>query len=300
MWGPPAIEQFERTVERDPDFAEGWAELARARTLLGYVGGELRYRSQFPKAREEARRALELDDRLGRAHSALGEVRLYYDWDLAEARDALERGVQLSPGDPAALNSYARYLAIVGRLEEALELSERLLRVAPLDLAYRTSRIAYLQYARQYERALEELDRVRELAPDHVDNTVESLYIVLGRFEEAHRTSIAMWELCGTPCDPIREAIERGWVEGGWEGSVRAFLAVATNIEGFSPAFIALYSGQIGETDQAFDWLERGYRERDPVMITLKTLPAWDPLRSDPRFDDLLRRIGFPESPDAL
>jgi hypothetical protein len=89
--------------------------------------------------------------------------------------------------------------------------------------------------------------------------------------------------------------MQRGSAEGGWEGSLRAWLESATSAGGFSPVLIAGACTMIGETDEAFAWLERGYRERDPGMVHMKTQPTFDPLRSDPRFDALLRRIGFLE-----
>ena len=298
FWAPRTIEELERAVELDPDFAEGWATLAAAHNALATVGMNLRYQSEFPKAREAAQRALELDARLGRAHSVLGTVRAVYDWDLSGAGHAFERAVQLSPSDPLVLGEYASHLLKVeGRTDEALGLAERILRVAPLDLLYRRQRVMLFYYARQYERALEEAERLRELFPDFVeDPDLASAYVMLGRFEEAYRAHIALYERCGAPCDPFREATERGWAEGGFEGMVRAWLEVATKVEGYSPWVIALQYAPIGESEQAFAWLERGFRERDPLMIHLKANPRFDPLRSDPRFDDLLRRIGFPES----
>jgi TolB-like protein len=295
-WAPRAVEQFERAVELDPEFAEGWAALATARVWLGSSAWNLRLRPELAKAREAAERTLELDGRLGEAHAALGAVRLHYDWDFPEARLAYERGVQLSPSDPTALNNYALYLMTVGRTEEALAVTERIMRIAPLDLHWRAIRLRNLYWARQYERALEELERLRELEPDFADYEIGSIYFMLGRLEEAHRAIMAAEERCGAPCDPLREARERGWAEGGWEGAQGAVLEVLTDAEDFSPYVIAILYTQIGETDAAFAWLERGYRERDPLMTGLNFWPIWDPLRSDPRFDDLLRRIGFPES----
>jgi TolB-like protein/class 3 adenylate cyclase len=296
-WGPRVIAQFERAVELDPDFAEAYVALATVRLVLGLVGSNLRYRSEFPEARKAAQRALELDDRQGGAHATLGAVRLYHDRDFPGARRAFERALQRSPSAPVALDIYAWYLLWVeGRTEEALDLSERLLLVAPLDLVYRPERCGHFFFARQYERAIEEVERVRELDPDFADPIVVMTYFMLDRLEEAHRTQIAFLEQCGAPCDSQREARARGWAEGGWEGSVRAWLEVATDIEGSSPFSIASDYTMIGEADEAFAWLERGYRERDPLMSSLKANPIFDPLRSDPRFDDLLRRIGFPES----
>ena len=118
----------------------------------------------------------------------------------------------------------------------------------------------------------------------------------MGRLDEAYRAMITYYEKCGTACDWQREAAERGWAKGGGEGSQRAWLAAATQTPGYSPFRIGIQYGGLGENDQAFGWLERAYRERDSNMIQLKALPASNPIRSDPRFDDLLRRIGFPES----
>jgi TolB-like protein/class 3 adenylate cyclase len=296
-WGPPAVAQFEQAVALDPDFAEGYAALAVARRTLGVSGFERRYRSELPKAREAAQRALELDDRLGGAHAVLGWVRLYYDWDFPGARRASERALQLSPSDPAALKSYQWYLLWVeGRAKEALDLSERLLRVAPFDPYYRSDRFRLFHFARQYERALEEVERVRELDPDFVDVDIANTYFALGQIEEGFREQIAFWERCGAPCDWQLEAQERGWAEGGWDGALRAWLEAAMERGGYSPWMIALNYTLIGETDEAFAWLERAYRDRDPLMVALRADARFDPLRSDPHFDDLLRRMGFPES----
>ena len=141
---------------------------------------------------------------------------------------------------------------------------------------------------------------MRKLAPDFVDPMIGETYHMLGRHEEAHREYIAGLERCGGPCDWERAARERGWAEGGWEGSTRAWLEAATERERVSPVFIAAAYASLGETDEAFAWLERAYRERDVGMVGVKAQPAFDSLRSDPRYDDLLRRVGFPESPDAL
>jgi TolB-like protein len=294
-WGPPAIEQFERAVELDPQFAEGWAELARTQVILSVSGRNLRYRGQLPKARKAAQMAVEIDDRLGLGHAMLGAVRLWYDWDFLGARRAFERALQLSPSDPGALNSYAWYLLVVGQAKEALDLSERLLRVAPLDLFWRGYRVRHFYFARQHERALEEAERVRLLDPDFLHWHEIWSYVVLHRFEEAYRAHLAFLERCGARCDWEREALERGWAEGGWEESLRAWLEVASKIDGYSPFIIADRYVLVGERDEAFTWLERGYRDRDPLMVCTKLEPLFDPIRSDPRFDDLLRRIGFPE-----
>jgi TolB-like protein/class 3 adenylate cyclase len=296
VWGPQAIEQLEQAIDLDPEFAEAYAALATVRVWLGSASFDLRLRSEYLRAREAAQRALALDDRLGEAHGTLGDIRILYDWDFPGALRAYERAVQLSPSNPTALNGYAHYLLLVGRTEEALEVMERLLRVAPLDRFYRQLRPRNFLWARRYGRALEEAERLREEDPDFVDLDIGTSYFMLGRLEEAHREYVAFDARCGAPCEQTLRARMRGWAEGGYEGSVREVLEVFTEAEGLSPWLIAATYCDVNETEEAFTWLERGYRERDPLMVLMKSHPKMDPLRSDPRFDDLLRRIGFPEN----
>ncbi len=124
---------------------------------------------------------------------------------------------------------------------------------------------------------------------------------MLGRYREAHRARIALLEQCGAPCDWQREALERGWAEGGREASLRAWIETASGREesgGAGTLYFALAARytELGDLDEAFAWLERAYREHAITLIWLKWGGEFDPLRSDPRFDDLLRRIGYPET----
>ena len=296
LWGSRAIEQLERAVEIDPDFAEAWAWIAHARDSIGTFGLKLRDREQYPRAREAAQRALDIDDHVGMAHTALGSILMHNAWDFAGAEREFERAIELSPSDPAAVCGLAWYLLVIGKTEQGLALSERLPSIAPFDIFFRAERFRHLRFARQYDRALEELARVRELDPAFTDGLISNLYFGLGRLEEAHRALIAFYEQCGSRCEGMRNVAMRGWAEGGWEGSTRAVAEVYASIEGFSPNVIAISYSHAGEVDEAIAWLEEGYRQREPLMVNVKSIPDFDLLRSDPRFEDLVRRIGFPES----
>ena len=303
-WGPPAIELLERSVALDPDFTEGWVALAEARGLLGTFGLGAGSRDDLVRAREAAQRALELDERLGAAHAALGAFRLYYDWDFPGARSAFERGLELSPSDPRALSGLAGYLLWVGlgKSPEAELLLERLLRVAPLDLYFRASRIRHFMFTREYERGIAEAERIRALDPEFVDAYIGMHYFLLGRPEDAVRELLAWAARAGLAPEAAGlapEAFQRGSEEGGWQGGMRALRsrsieAATRGAFGFAYG-VAIQLAMSGETDEAMTWLERAYEERDPLLLAAKTDPRMDPLRSDPRFQDLLRRIGFPE-----
>jgi TolB-like protein/tetratricopeptide (TPR) repeat protein len=293
-WAPAAIAQLERAVELDPGLAEAWAWIANVRMSCGLFCLQLRDREQYPKAREAVQRALELDEHMGMAHAVLGSILMQDAWDFAAAEREFERAMELSPGDPTVVTGSAWYLLLTGKSDQGLVLSEQLPRIAPYDLYFRGERFRHLRFARQYDRALEELARVRQVDPTFTDPVLSHLYFALGRLEEAQRAWIAYCERCGKRCDPMREAALRGWAEGGWAGSMRAVAELNAAIKGYSPNAIAILYSLAGYTDEAFAWLEEGYRQRDPLMANLKGMPSFDPIRSDPRFDDLVRRIGFP------
>ncbi len=188
----------------------------------------------------------------------------------------------------------------MGKSPEAELLLERLLRVAPLDLYFRSQRVSHFFFMHEYERGSAEAERIRELDPEFVGSNLASLYFLLGRPEDAVREMLAYLARLGAGADPFREAFQRGSEEGGFLGGHRAarrLLIEAATQGAFGLAYlIALVSAPIGETEEAMTWLERAYEERDPLLLLAKVDPLMDPLRSDPRFQDLLRRIGFPES----
>jgi tetratricopeptide (TPR) repeat protein len=254
------------------------------------------------RARDAAQTALELDEHLGAAHAALGTVQLFHDWDFLGARSALERAVELSPSDPYALSGLGEYLLFVGlgHSPEAEFVSERLLQVAPLDLFFRASRIVRFLFTREYERGLAEVERIRELDPEYADANIPFLCSLLSRPEDGVREMLAYFARGGAGFDQPREAFQQRSEEAGWDGGVRALADLMIELAtqgglGFS-YLIALHLAVIAETEEAINWLERAYEERDPLLVNAKTEPRLDSLRSDPRFDDLLRRIGFPES----
>jgi tetratricopeptide (TPR) repeat protein len=226
---------------------------------------------------------------------------LWYGWDFAGARSALERAVELSPSDPGPLRGLTTYLTVagLGKSPQAELLLERLVRVAPLDLFSRELRILHFLHTREYERGIAEVERTREFAPEYVDSQIAWHYVLLGQPEDAVREWLASFARSGAGYARAREAFQRGSEEGGWQGGVRALrrLLIEQVTRGaFGLAYvIAVRSAIIGETEEAMTWLERAYEDREPLLLFAKTDPLLDALRSDPRFDDLLRRIGFPE-----
>ena len=294
---------FEQAVERDPNFAlaYSWLATSRMRAASAFLLPVSERAGMMPAAVDAARRALELDERQAMAHSTIGLV-LLFQWDFAGAGRSLERAMQLSPSDSRVLSAYNWYLLMLGRSEEASEVAERLRLVAPLDALYRENVARSFYHTRDYARALEEFERARELDEEVNAYYLMMIYEQLGRLEESHEAQVALsrrWAAFGIPGrERIAEAQERGWAEGGKEGEIRAAQEVMIELaeEGlYSPFAVAMNYARVGEVDEAFHWLERAYEQREAVLYALKATPFADPLRSDPRYHDLIRRIGFPE-----
>jgi TolB-like protein/Tfp pilus assembly protein PilF/DNA-binding XRE family transcriptional regulator len=293
-----AIEYFEQAVERDPEHALAYAGMARAYLHLDTVFDSLPSKEAMPKARAAAEKALALDESLGIAHSALGSVRWVYDWDWEQAEAELRRAVELSPNDPWALQAYGWYLIVLGRLDDGLSLMERAIQVAPLELYGRSTYVRSLYVARDSERAIEEVFKVLEIDSDFV-TAVDDLawaYHELGREEEAYRTWVRAHRLLGLD-EKWRRGYERAYQRTGFEGALRYVLASKLEqmrTQYVDPLSIAGEYAALGEEDAAFEWLERAYQERNTSLVFLTGNPRFAPIRSDPRFDDLLRRINFP------
>ena len=159
-----AIEQFERAIQEDPNFAQAYAMLADAYYKAGTGWRELPREEALQNARNAARKALALDDSLGVAHMVRGWVAIQ-EWEWDQADKSLRRGYELAPNNPRMMSSFAGYLSLTGRNDEAIALSERAVAAAPSDLDFRHSLGVHLWAGRQYDRVFEEAQRIREIDP---------------------------------------------------------------------------------------------------------------------------------------
>jgi TolB-like protein/class 3 adenylate cyclase/Tfp pilus assembly protein PilF len=295
-----AIQYFEQAVKLDPDHAEAWVGLADAYRTLGWGLGSLPPAEARPKARTAVERALDLDDSLARAHASLGDLLAHYEWRWSEAAEELRRAVELSPGDPIVNNRYGLYLSAVGRHEEAIRFHQKAVDSDPASLHFRFDKALALYHARDYERSTEEVLQILEVNPDFPFALflLAALHARLGRDEEVFDLWIAWHRIMGRD-ERWRREFERGYSEAGLPGAYRYWLDAETErarAEHVDPWILAVVSNQLGDTDSALIWLERAYDAGSPPLGVVGVDPGWDPLRSDPRFQDLLRRIGFPES----
>jgi len=293
-----AIHFFEQAVSEDPLYAEAYAGLADAYVLLGYFG-HLPPHEVYPRAKAAALSALGMDDSLASARTALAAVLLWYDWDWEGARREFERALADRPTYATAHQWYGGgYLTTVGRLDEAVEELKHALRLDPLSLILPTGLGRVYYWARRYDEAIRRFRHVLELNPAFVvaRTWLGATYLQLGRVEEALEELRAASGAAGKS-PMIRMETGRAYARAGRAAEAREILAeLAREAEtGYvSPDFPALLHAELGETDAAFEWLERAWRDRSTALVTLRIEPAFDPLRSDPRFETLLHRVGLP------
>ncbi len=292
-----SIEVLERAVELDPTFAEAHLQLALSYLFTGTGYGWAPPKEAHGLARASALRALELDDSLAEAHSMLGQIALWSDWDWLAA----DRGHNRSHDRGGRRGfGYAYFLSAQGRHDEALAVIEEILERDPLNVSAHANAAWRSWDARRYDRALAEAQTALGMDPSLGDlhNLLARVYLRSGRFDHAIKESrehVRLFERSPHSLGSLGYAY-------GFAGRAQEAKAVLEELkrrqrkEYVSPISFAQVFIGLGDIDQAFEWLDRTLDERNRAVLFLKQDPMYDPLRSDPRFDDLLRRIGFPES----
>ena len=288
-----SLDYFNRAIELDPAYATAYAGLADSYLLVGAYSPPT---ETIPKAKAAAGRAIELDETLAEPHATLGLIAENYDWDWAEVERQYRRAIELNPNYATAHHWYGEFLAFMGRYDEGLAEIKRAQELDPLSLAISTDvgKIHYI--AREYDRAIEECKKTLEMDGGHDPARLwlSVAYLENGQYEAAvaELRKIKNWE-----DDPTALAF-LGYVHGraGRKSEAREVLGrlIALSRRAYvSPTLMAFIKIAIGEKDGAFRSLEEVFKERAIGVVALKVDPVFDSLRSDPRFELLLRRAGF-------
>jgi tetratricopeptide (TPR) repeat protein len=293
-----AVEYAQQAIERDPTYAQAYLVLAHSYTVLGSIG-QLSNRDALSRARTAVMKALEIDESLPEAHAVLAEVQSRLDWDWAGAERGFKRALELNPNSANAHDGYSFYLAQMGRSEESMAHAKRAVELDPLTPGRRHGIVWAYYFARQFDQALKVYREMLEFDPNLGNPYLSGwIYREKGMYEEA----IAEFRqiLKQSPGAPFALGhLGNAYARAGRVREARECLrklkqrSNADKVGTYEVAFI--YAG-LGEKDQAFEWLEKAYEERDQGLSFLKVDPTLDPLRSDPRFQDLLRRMNFPPS----
>jgi TolB-like protein len=290
-----SIGYFNEAVEKDPSYALAYVGLADSYNVLAQFG-ELAPGEAMPKSKNAALRALEIDDTLAEAHASLALVNKLYDWDWAGAEMEFRRAVELNPNYANAYHWYAMFLSAAARHDEALAEIRRAKEIDPVSLIISTNEGWILFCARRYDAAIEQLQKTMEMDPNFANAhyKLSLVYEAKGMYEEALEEFLTFETLAGASQETVA-AFRRAYSASGWSGYCRQQLSrlqKASKKRYISPKYFVLTYLQLGEKDRAFEWLEKSYQERGEVLLYLKVDPRFDPLRPDPRFADLLRRVG--------
>ena len=293
-----ALQYFEFAAEKDPDYA-----LAQAGIALAWAGrqqmGWAPPHKAGPKARAAALRAIEMDDTLAEVHYVLAIVRTWTDWDWEGAESSFLQAIELNPNYADVRAYYSHYLMIMQRPDEAMAQMERALELDPFNPLFRALYGIVLHFGvRQHNDAIEQFHNVLRTVPNHpvaLSSLVGAFYME-GNHEEAFRAAKTSSTLLGFPEEV--EALERGYAEGGFPGAMgnlADWYDAHSSSSQMPRSGVAVAYALAGRTQEALDQLELGFEERDPSMPYMGVTPAFESLRDEPRFQNLLRRLNLPD-----
>jgi serine/threonine protein kinase/tetratricopeptide (TPR) repeat protein len=290
------IELFQQAVEKNPQDAKAYAGIADSYTLLA-VYGSMTPDEAFPKAKEAAEKALAIDDSLAEAHTSLGFVKTRYEWDWEGAEASFRRAIELNPNYALAHQWYSNYLASVGRYQDAIDEAKRGQELSPLSLIG-NAQVGWMYFfARRYDEGAAASLKVIEMDPNFF--SARRYYGLIleqkGQFEQAvEQLEKAREHSGGSPV--VIAALGHAYALAGKrqeaEKIIEELLDPSKPRRGSGYDVAVVYVG-LGEKEKAFEWLDKAYEQRDDFLAYLKADPRFDPLRTDTRFDNLLRRLGL-------
>ena len=290
-----AVAYFEESVAADPNYAPAWASLALAYTSLGTDMEIVPPETVSAKARNAAAKAIAIDDSLAEAHDALAHIKMWFEWDWSGAEKEYRRAIDLDPNGGRGHRSYSALLRVTKRFDEAVAENKRAIELDPLDVLSR-AHLAWIYCDQRHPKeCLEQSRSVLEMEPSATAMYlfIGSAYAQQGNYTEA----LAAFEKAKDEYNPdYLVAMAVAWVNSGHKDRAEAALRQLQSLSStryLSPFAVAEVNAGLGNRDAAFAWLERAYRERAAGMVGLQVSIPLDPLRSDPRFVDLTRRVGF-------
>jgi TolB-like protein/DNA-binding winged helix-turn-helix (wHTH) protein/tetratricopeptide (TPR) repeat protein len=287
-------ELFEQAIQYDPSFARAYSGLADyygVKSAYGVIPAEDGWR----KSEEASRKALALDDRLAEAHCSLASKMMLYDWNWTGAEREIQRGLELDPHYAVLHNLYSHLLSYTGRFDQSIAEARRAEELDPLGERSAVQRA--LRFSRRFDLFLTEVEKTFAKDPARIHKERARVYHATKRYdEEVHETD---QELRIEGCVPCADRLATAYARKGYAGWLQERLNGLNEIskDGNSRSFehAELYAA-MGNTDKAMHYLEQGYREHTVELVRLQVNPAYDDMRTDPRFQDLVHRIGLPQN----
>ena len=295
-----AIQYFQQAIEKDPNYAMAYVGLAESFTLSNEPDV-----SRCPKAKVAALKAIELDPTLGEPHAALATHLDSCERNHAEGEKEFKKAIELSPNYATAYHWWGETLVSWGRFEEGLAVYRKALEIDPYSLAIGTDYGIDLYYARQYDQSIDELKKLIEIDPNYIRTYtyLARVYQTTGKFEEALNAHERRLILEGNDPQEIAKrkqnvlnAYRTSGAKGYWSKILEITLAESGNgLNVKSPIGLAKIYAQLGQRDEAFKWIDKAVQTtiNDEVFM-MKVSPEWDNIRDDPRFSEILKKIGLP------
>lgn len=294
-----SLEHFQQAIETDPAYALAYAGVADAYVILGSVFHEmLSPREAMPRARAAAKKALEIDETLGEAHAALAYISALHDYDWEAAEKGFQRALALNPGYATARHWYALHLAYQGKLDQAQAEIERAREIDPLSLQINTDMVGVFYLRRAYDQAVEQARKTLDL-----DATFPDAHLMLAlAYKQKGMYAEALAEGEKAASFSAHSAVSLGCIGGccaarGKKGDARKIIEELQKLskrQYVSSFFVAWIYANLRDKEASLAHLEQAYSERSTYLAVIKVEPTLDFLRSDPRFQDLLRRVGLP------
>jgi len=298
-----AKEYFEKAIAKDPGYAPAYASIAELYIWTGGAGTLTReragYREAHFQAREWTEKALKLDDTLAEAHNALAMVKqAEWDWDGAER--AYRRAIELNQSYSVARASYAMHLYALQRFDEAAAQARRAQQLDPASPFINTWAAAAYFFAQRTEEGMASLQKALELEPNYYDASIvlARTYVAKGMYQQAISELHKALSLHARDAG-VLGALAHAHARAGDREKALQLVDRLNQTGGATFVMVWAYAG-LGDKEQAFAWLERSYEERRQRMVWLNVDPLLEPLRSDPRFADLVRRVGLPSPAPAI
>ena len=290
-----AVTYFEEALREDPGYARAYSGLADSYFYLGYAFGRVPPREAMPKAKAAALKALALDDTLAEAHTSLALVTFFYDWDWTVAEREFRRAIELNPNYATAHHGYAILLTAMQRSDESIAEVRRALEADPLSLPVNNIVGLLLQLNGRGDEAIEQYRKTLEMDPTFAEPVtgLANAYVQKGREAEAREQFLKAAALSGLNVPELRRAYDVGSLRGLREHQARAHVRAGWDGWHWSATDLALSYAVLGRRDEAMKLLEKAYAARSGSLVWIGD-DDWKLMRSDPRFQDLLRRIGLP------
>jgi len=293
-----SIDFYQQAIDVDPNYALAYAGIADAYRTLSLTGtvpsGEA-----MPQSKAAARKALEINPDLAEAHIALGWVEFLYDWDWSAAESDLKKAIELAPNNSGAHFAYAHFLSNTARHDEAVAEGKRARELDPLSPFVSAFEGHFLFFAGRNDEAIARLQKTLEIEPNYwlTHGVLARVYTYQKRYPEAIAEARKAKELSGGSAHTI---VGLGYTlakSGNREQAQASLtelksLAAQTNVPAIS--FATIYNG-LGDREESLKYLEKSFQERDSMLLFIKIDPVWDDFRNDPRFQELLRKVGFPQ-----